>query len=63
MQIIKPGWKDWDKHPRPFTCSRCTCIFIANENEYRLDGIDNAYIICECPNCGNTNWAYKELLR
>ena len=52
VRIIRQGAKNWLKEYR-FSCSRCGCIFVANENEYK--GFDNQregfWAEHDCPNC------------
>lgn len=50
-----------------FKCHRCGCVFIANEMEYCVIGIDNSgngrhIFMCECPFCG-FNTKADEVLR
>lgn len=52
MKIIKEGGFDTFRRIKRFECTRCGCIFEADETEYRSGSYYNeTYYYCECPFC------------
>ena len=52
MKIIKQGNINKLKAVIRFTCSKCGCIFEADNTEYKISSQYNEeYCYCECPFC------------
>lgn len=55
MRILIEGQRELVMQSRKFECSNCTCVFIADKDEYRYSGnqLDGGMYSCNCPCCGN----------